>query len=448
MKKYLYPFIILILLGPQHLEAQPTGFEVNQETENTASQPEYPELYKKNFQFTFMIPPFSTNWVQNSKTENKVSLNLFAGNAGAVNGAEIGFFLNTINYYAIGFQGAGFGNVVGGHVDGAQLAGFFNVAGSNVDKFQGAGFINVAGGYVHGAQLAGFLNITGKDTRGFQGAGFGNVTGTRVRGAQIAGLFNVATSYERGAQLAGFTSVTTAGTVNAQLSGFANVGKSIDGTQISGFGNVAREVEGAQITGFINVAGNVKGAQIAGFLNVCDSIDGVPIAFINVVRKNGYRNFDVSVSETQYFNFSYRMGIPHFYNIYSIGKPNGPGNRWFFGFGLGGERYIRENLSLNIEAQVNQEYWIAEPGTGRLFHIDRLNLLNQFRVLFNFHPNEKVDLYVGPTFNVAVAETNPDLGLLPWYEIGPNWAFYNKTYSNTGRTNVKIWFGIQGGIRL
>ena len=103
---------------------------------------------------------------------------------------------------------------------------------------------------------------------------------------------------------------------------------------------------------------------------------------------------------------------------------------------------------MNLEAVVNQELWIAEPAVNSFLHIDRLNLLNQFRVLFAFNPSDKVSLFVGPTFNVAVAETNPDIGYLPWHEIGPKWAFFNKTYNNVARTNVKLWIGVIGGVRL
>jgi len=361
-----------------------------------------PELREKPFQVTFLFPPLSTNWIQNSKTINKVSLNFLVGNAGGVNGAEIGYFINTVNYHVKGFQGAGFGNVVGRSVDGVQLAGFFNVNGTDARVVQGSGFINVCGGSFQGAQLTGFLNVTGKDTKGFQGAGFGNVSGKRTQGAQAAGFFNVAGEFSRGAQLAGF----------------------------------------------INVAGNVKGVQMACFLNVADSLDGIPIGFINVVVKNGYRKFEFSFSETQYANFSYRMGVRKFYNIYSFSKPAGPGTRWMFGFGLGGELDLNEKMMLNLEAVVNQELWIAEPAVNSFLHIDRLNLLNQFRVLFAFNPSDRVSLFVGPTFNVAVAETNPDIGYLPWHEIGPNWAFFNRTYNNVARTNVKLWIGVMGGVRL
>jgi hypothetical protein len=345
-----------------------------------------PELREKPFQVTFLFPPLSTNWIQNSKTINKVSLNFLVGNAGGVNGAEIGYFINTINYHVKGFQGAGFGNVVGRSVDGVQLAGFFNVNGTDARVLQGSGFINVCGGNFQGAQLTGFLNVTGQDTKGFQGAGFGNISGGRIQGAQLAGFFNV--------------------------------------------------------------AGNVKGLQMASFLNVADSLDGIPIGLFNIVVKNGYRKFEFSFSETQYANFSYRMGVRKFYNIYSFSKPTGPGTRWLFGFGLGGELDLNKKVDLNLEAVVNQELWIAEPAVNSFLHIDRLNLLNQFRVLFAFNPSEKVSLFVGPTFNVAVAESNPDIGYLPWHEIGPNWAFFNRIYNNVAQTNVKMWIGIMGGVRL
>ena len=392
-----------------------------------------PALQEKPFQMTFLFPPLSTNWIQNSKTINNVSINLLVGNAGGVNGAEIGYFINTINYHVKGFQGAGFGNVVGRSVDGVQLAGFFNVNGTDARVLQGSGFINVCGGSFQGAQLTGFLNVTGWDTKGFQGAGFGNVSGGLVHGAQAAGFFNVAGKYSRGAQLAGFLNVAGTGSTDAQLAGFVNY---------------AEQVSGAQLAGFINVGGNVKGVQIAGFLNVADSLDGIPIGFINVVAKNGYRKFEFSFSETQYANFSYRMGVRKFYNIYSFSKPTGPGTRWLFAFGLGGELDVNEKMMMNLEAVVNQELWIAEPAVNSFLHIDRLNLLNQFRVLFAFNPSDKVSLFVGPTFNVAVAETNPDIGYLPWHEIGPNWAFFNRTYNNGSKTNVKMWIGIMGGVRL
>ena len=60
---------------------------------------------------------------------------------------------------------------------------------------------------------------------------------------------------------------------------------------------------------------------------------------------------------------------------------------------------------------------------------------------------EKVSLHVGPTFNVSVANTNPDQGMLPWHEIAP-YSIFNRTSNNFNQTNVQMWFGLQGSIRF
>ena len=138
MKKILTSLCICLMLVPLKLSAQ----------ENSAQ-----ELYHSPFQFTFMAPPLSTNGLRNSKTVNRTSLNLFIGNSGAVDGFELGSFINTDNYYMNGFQGAGFLNVVGGPVTGVQLAGFGNVSG----------------GITHGAQLSGFFNVAVSETSPYIG---------------------------------------------------------------------------------------------------------------------------------------------------------------------------------------------------------------------------------------------------------------------------------------
>jgi hypothetical protein len=385
---------------------------------------------RRPFQMTFLFPPLSTNGVNNAHIVNDVSLNLFLGVSGGVEAFEGGLFMNIDQYYMRGAQLAGFGNVVGANVNGAQLAGFFNVAGTNSRGFQGAGFVNVTGTHVLGAQGAGFVNVAGGNTTGAQVAGFVNVTGDTLHGFQGAGFVNVTNKAKNGVQAAGFGNVAS--------SGFENF-------QGAGFFNVADEIEGAQAAGFVNVAGKVKGVQLAVFLNICDSIEGIPLALISVVKQNGYRKFSFSVSEVQYANLSYKMGVKSLYNIYSFGKPFGPASRWMFGGGLGGEIDLTEKMALNIEATVQQELWIANSATPYFMHIDRLNLYNTLKVLFGWRVDEKVDLHVGPTFNVSVAHSNPGFGVLEWNQIPP-YSFYNHTNTNYEQTNVQMWVGIQGSI--
>jgi hypothetical protein len=399
MKKILTPILIFLLLG-QTLQAQ---------EDSTAYE-------RSPFQFTFLFPPLSTNGAKNSQIVNDVSLNLLVGVSGGVESFELGGFINIDKYYVNGFQLAGFGNTVGGAVSGAQLAGFYNVNGSALDGFQGSGFVNVAGAEVKGAQVAGFVNVAGDSLEGFQGAGFINVSGTTKKGAQVAGFGNVA-------------------------------GKGTTNFQGAGFFNVAEEVEGAQLAGFINVAGKVKGFQGAGFLNVCDSIDGVPLAFISVVKQNGYRKIGFTASEVQYANLSFKLGVRQLYTIYSFGKPFGPGSRWMFGGGLGTELDLSGKTMLNIEGTVHQELWIGNPSTRYFLDIDRLNLYNSVKFLFGWNLEDKVNLHIGPTFNVSVADTNPDIGQLSWNEIPP-YSFYSRTRNNYDQTHIQMWVGIQGSIHF
>jgi len=399
MKKILTPMLISLLFF-QALQAQ---------GDTTAYE-------RRPFQFTFLFPPLSTNGAGNARIINDVSLNLFLGVSGGVESFELGGFINVDQYYANGFQLAGFGNTVGGSVAGAQIAGFYNVNGTSLNGFQGAGFVNVAGTGVSGAQVGGFINVAGDSLEGFQGAGFINVTGKAKKGVQVAGFGNVA------------------GEGNTHFQG-------------SGFFNVAGEVNGAQLTGFINMAGKVNGFQGAGFLNVCDSIDGVPLAFISVVKQNGYRTIGFTASEVQYANLSFKMGVKQLYTIYSFGKPGGPMSRWMFGGGLGTEIDLSRNMLLNIEGTVHQELWIGSSSVPHFLYIDRLNLYNTVKFLFGWNMDDRVRLHLGPTFNVSVADTNPDLGVLGWNEIPP-YSFYSHTGTNYDQTNVQMWIGLQGSIHF
>ncbi len=399
MKK-IFPILLISILALQVLHAQ---------ADSTAYE-------RRPFQFTFLFPPLSTNGAKNAQIVNDVSLNLFLGVSGGVEAFEAAGFLNVDNYYVNGVQLAGFGNTVGASVSGAQVAGFFNVNGTDLKGFQGAGFVNVAGTHVKGAQVAGFVNVAGDSLEGFQGAGFINVAGAANKAVQVAGFGNV-------------------------------IGEGPAHFQGAGFFNVAEEVQGAQVAGFLNVAGNVKGFQGAGFLNICDSIDGVPLAFISVVKKNGYRRIGFTASEVQYANLSYKMGVKRIYTIYSFGKPMGPGSRWMFGGGLGTEFDLSEKMIFNIEGTVHQELWIGNTSSPYFLHIDRLNLYNSLKFLFGWNMDEKVALQLGPTFNVSVADSNPDMGQMAWSEIPP-YSFYNHTSNNYEQTNVQMWVGLQASIHF
>ncbi|WP_400192449.1 hypothetical protein [Hymenobacter sp. B81] len=160
---------------------------------------ELPELKTRPFQLS-LLPPLSTNGLEAGRVVNRMSLNLFGGYNGGVQGFEAG--------------------------------GFFNLNKHDVQGCQLAGFVNGTGGAVAGAQLAGFVNANAGPAQGLQAAGFGNVS----RGGQVV-------------QLGGFFNV--AQTAKAQVAGFVNVARRVEGLQL-GFINICDSTSGVPI-GFINV---------------------------------------------------------------------------------------------------------------------------------------------------------------------------------------------------
>jgi hypothetical protein len=116
-----------------------------------------------------------------------------------------------------------------------------------------------------------------------------------------------------------------------------------------------------------------------------------------------------------------------------------------YGAGLGTQVDLSENLLLNIEGTVHQELWIANEAAPHFLYVDRLNLYNSVKFLFGWEMDKQVTLQVGPTLNVAVANSNPGVGLLDWNEIAP-YAMFNRTRNNYNQSNVQMWVGIQGSV--
>jgi len=415
-------------------------------------QPDSADYLRSPMQITFLFPPFSTNGMDNANYVNDLSLNLFVGVSGGVDGVEVGGFINVDRFYVNGFQAAGFGNTVGGSVEGVQLSGFYNAVGGDFRYVQGAGFVNVTGGNQAGIQGAGFANVVGNDVYGFQGSGFINVAGGRVTGIQGAGFMNVSGDTTTGLQASGFMNVAGNFNKGIQVSGFGNVaGNGKVTVQGSGFLNVADEVSGLQAAGFLNKAGFVRGVQAAGFINICDSIDGVPIAPISIVKHGGYHSFELAASETQYISASFRLGIPRFYTIYSFGKPSGPSTRWMYGAGIGSQLDLSGRSFLNVELMAEQELWIGDSRTAPYpVYQSRLNMNNQLRISYGIGLGNFAELFIGPTLNLSVAHTHPaDDVYIPWEPIAPDWAFVDMTYESTyHQLNYAFWIGLRGGIRF
>ncbi|NQU84230.1 MAG: hypothetical protein HQ541_00570 [Mariniphaga sp.] len=341
------------------------------------------------FQIT-LVPPLGTNRIHAGNTINRFSLNIFAGYAAGIEGVEFGGFANINRHSTTGVQFAGFSNISGGKINAIQFAGFANINNGNTKGLQFSGFSNINNGSTNGLQSAGFVNFTREDSKLIQLAGFGNFS-HNIKGVQIAGFSNISSG-------------------------------TIKGAQISGFLNAARIVDGVQI-GFLNIADTVK--------------NGVPIGFLSIVR-NGFKEFEIGISEGLNTYASFKIGVKQFYNIFSVGiQTLGDRFHWGFGYGIGTHLADRNDYKINLELM---SYHINE---GAHF-TNAYNDLQQAKLSFSRSLNENVSLFIGPTFNLMISDyqkhgnTRSGSGFAP-YAIINNWS---------GHTNLKYWVGFNAGIRI
>ncbi len=410
-----------------------------------------PQLQQKKAQVS-LLPMIGTNAFMSGISENKFSLNIFAGYAGGVNGVEIGGFFNIVRKDVKGVQVAGFGNVTGGKTKGTQVAGFFNnnrgsmfgvqAAGFNnfvMDTMRGvqaAGFNNILVGRLDGVQLSGFSNIATHNSDGIQIAGFFNMALQDLNKVQAAGFFNYAGN-ARGIQLAGFGNIARNEMNGTQISGFVNYGTIVKGLQLSPALNIdVKEMTGTQLAGILNIGGKIKGTQI-GFLNFADSVSGATIGFFSFVWK-GYHELEITANETFYLNASFKTGTHRFYNIFTSSFfPSSNAKVWSVGYGIGSDFPAGKKLRINLDLTGSQ---VNENGAWTR----SLNMLNKARINLGVQLFKGVYFVVGPEFNVQVsrlydAENN---------RIGKLYTPYTFYDIQSGGTNVQLWLGGNIGLRL
>lgn len=367
-----------------------------------------------------ILPFVGTNALKSNERINHMSLNVFWGTNGGVDGVEVGGFVNSIKYNVKGVQVAGFGNTVGGDIVGTQVAGLFNVGNGHLQGVQAAGLFNVSG-KTEAVQSAGLFNVTSDDFTGIQWAGLFNVSGGKADGLQASSLFNIANGKTK--------------------------------MQVSSLFNVAKDVEVGQASTFLNIGKKVKGFQIA-LINVADSTSGVPIGLLNIIRK-GYNRLEFSAGEALFANFALKLGARSFYNIFHFGTrwddvavnttnngsdPTATAENktyvtWALGYGIGTTIGMGKRALINVELvsmHVNeQEEWT-----------DELNTLNQFRLLFDVRTGRRTSLFAGPVGNLMISKLNRE-GV-----IGSNIMPYTQFDETTADTNVKMWVGFNAGIRF
>jgi hypothetical protein len=169
MKKTSYFAIVLFALLPEILFAQDSI-----------------QMKTRSFQIGF-VTPLGTNGVNSWNVTNKFSINMLAGYAGGVDGAEFSGLVSVLRNDMVGAQFSGLGNVVLNRTRGAQFSGLFNIGTGDIRGAQFAGLLNVSAKRFTGAQISGLINYSNK-----------------LRGVQI-GVFNFIDSLEQGVPI-GFLS--------------------------------------------------------------------------------------------------------------------------------------------------------------------------------------------------------------------------------------------------
>lgn len=348
-----------------------------------------------------LLPFLGTNALRSNRITNNLSLNVFWGTNGGVDGLEVGGFFNSITKDVKGVQVAGLGNMVGGAMVGTQAAGLFNVSGEASQGVQAAGLFNVS-----------------EDFDGVQAAGLFNISGGKAEGIQASGLFNVAKGKVHG--------------------------------QASALFNRAGDVSWGQVSTLLNVGKRVKGFQI-GLINISDTISGgAPIGLLNIVR-DGYNRTEFSSSESLFANLGLKLGARSFYNIFHFGVrwddksinldsnivKTGTFTTWGLGYGFGSAIGLGKRTLLNFELvgiHLNElEEWT-----------NKLNMLGQLRLTLDIRPGRNASFFLGPVGNILISKRiNPETG-----EIGSSVAPYALYDETRGDTNIKAWVGFQAGVRF
>ena len=398
-------------------------------------------------------PNVGTNLKMSGQVENRLSLNILAGYSAGVKGVEVGGLVNIDRKNVSGLQVAGLGNVVGGTTTGAQISGIFNnnrqdVKGvqltgiSNVilDTMRGAqiaGISNVLRGTMHGWQVAGISNFTTESVDGVQISGISNYTKKDVDVLQVAGVFNIGENVN-GFQVSGLINAARKNVGGWQIAGLLNYAKTVRLSQLAGLGNIASErVKGAQISMLFNYAKYVDGGQFS-FINIADSVGGIPIGFISIVRK-GYHKIEVSAEEVLYANFTYKMGVRRFYNMFTVGiQPGSEGPLWGFGYGIGGQIGTRRAVvSLDLK------------GTQIMEDVDE----QAFNVSFRFSPLvgirivKRLSFFLGPALNLHVSDLKDPLTGEFITNVAPEKTLLWEDVPGTD-TQFQLWWGGTFGLRI
>jgi hypothetical protein len=334
-----------------------------------------------------IVPGLSSQGKEDINTTSNMSLNVYGGQTGSVNGVELGSLFNINKRNAQYVQAAGLFNLVGGYTRGVQLAGLFNSVQEQVTGVQYSGLINYVGKNFIGVQGSGLHNHTAGKFQGIQSAGISNYAGGKVQGIQMAGIVNIA----------------------------------------------VHQVTGVQASGILNYTRHLKGLQI-GLINIADTSDGFSLGIINIVRK-GYHKVTISSNEVLHATLAVKTGNSKLYNILLAGVNTGKDDKAFsFGFGIGHERKLGNRFTVNPELTTQYLY---------LGNWHYHNQLSRLQLLGTVKLGKGIALFAGPVYSVYYSN-QPSAVKGYKFDIANDGYLVSELWNN----NVHGWLGWTAGISL
>ncbi|PSL26753.1 hypothetical protein [Dyadobacter jiangsuensis] len=280
-----------------------------------------------------------------------------------------------------------------------------------VSKFEIGSLINVVRGNVTGFQFAGAINIVGNDVVGFQYANALNMTLGNFTGFQGTHLLNY-------------------------------IGRNFTGFQVAGVGNViVGELHGYQFSSGYNYAHIVKSGHQIGAVNYSDSTATVPFGLFSWVHSNGYRRYEFSTDEFNYFNTAFKTGVSRFYNIFNLGFSGGVKDKPIFsiGYGFGTAQNLGKGWSANADLTgsiVFLEHNSSEDGISQGLVKFALGMEKKF--------GSRFALFVGPSINTFFSKHSGLINAEGKKGLSPIWL----GETPNGSSKVYGWIGFQAGIRF
>lgn len=336
-----------------------------------------------------IAPGMASNGKYPEQVLNHVSLDLVAGEAGAIRGIQASGAMNELHGPMSGLQASAGLNRVDGPVTGVQLS-TVNLVKGDVTGFQGSYILNRVEGNVSGYQTSSFANLVDGDAKGVQASSmYGSVR--TMRGVQFNGVC------------------------------------------------VADTLYGVQ-WGIVNVAGRAKGLQF-GLVNVSRGGNAAQIGLVNVHPDT--RIYAESwVDETRTAHVAMNYGGPNFYSLVELVASQEHPHATGLGLGFGARVASPKNiLAIDQSAIFLGSASQAEDACDDENDMSGCDANIQFRtrLVVGRHLWKRFAVFGGVSYNVLVTpdETSGRRLLEPEGE-----------YHYDPSSEVRLWPGAFVGIRI